>query len=251
MNNLITEDIIKNALNESIEDFILEEAWGSGLKKWWNGSNGQKIRNVGNSLLNGVRMYMDWRTNGQWNQKYGQYVNGNGKTAEMYYLNKWFNYHLGEIQKIAYYTQNPNRAQGEIEWKYNEKGEKVGTQKINNYNDIKDYVIKNIHPYNFNNWIKNYITDRNSLECIDNYISKCNKSITNYKTALQFLNTGAFLSDEYGKEFLSNSRKQLYRNQIQNGYNKQQQTNPVGNKDINYNNGGVIDLKTGKPFKSN
>ena len=231
MRGIVTENIIRNALNESIDEFMLEE--GEGWNRLKNSKLGQIAKNVGNSLWNGVKMYMDYRTNGQWNNKYGQYANGNGKTTELYYLNKWFNYHLNGIRQASYEMQTPNNGQTIKRWKKDLNGNEYYDQTINNFNSIKDYVAQNINPSNFNKWIKYYISNRHSLMCIDNYITKCSKLVTNLNTAIEYLNVGKFLSDDTGKEYLENNRKQLYRKQINNNYygNNAAQTNnrPVPN----------------------
>ena len=219
MKVIITEDIVRNALNESIDEFMLEEGMlGNGFKSlqnWWNNSpNAQKIKNAGNSLWNGVKMYMDYRTNGQWNNKYGQYANGAGRTTEMYYLNKWFNYHLNEIKDVARYSQNPNRAQKEIEWKYNEKGEQVGTQKISNYGSIEEYVSENINPQNFNLWIRNYIQDRKALQCIDNYIIECYNEIKDLNSAIKKLSVYSFMESDAGKEYIADKKNNLQQSSV-------------------------------------
>ena len=187
MRVVITEDIIKRALDESIEEFMLEEGFFD-KAKGFAGLAGSTLGKIGKGLWNGFKMYMDWTSKGQWNNEFGQYVNGNGKMSEMFYLNKWFKFHLKEIQSIAYYMQNPNQAQGEIEWRYNDKGEKVGTQKINNYNNIREYALKNITPLNFNNWVKNFIQNREAIDSIDSYIKYCTTSIKDINSAMKLLN---------------------------------------------------------------
>jgi len=97
---VITEYIIRKALDESINNFMLEEGGGwDGLVK---SRPGIMAKNIGKSLWNGVKMYMDYRTNGQWNRKYNQHVKGNGFTVGSYYLNKWFNKHYDKLQNIIY-----------------------------------------------------------------------------------------------------------------------------------------------------
>ncbi len=216
---IANENIIRNALNESIDEFLLEEGAFDGLKNWWNNStNGQKVKNglsnVWNGVKNGVAMYMDSQTNGQWNQKYGIYANSNGKTVEMYYLNKWFKFHLDEIRQIDYYLRNPRNAQTEIEWRIDPKtGEKKGVQKINNYDNIQSYAIQNINAQSFNKWIGYFIKNRNALDCIDKYINDCSRTIKDINSATQWLNVGAFLASKVGQYYIKMTKSQQVKRQ--------------------------------------
>ncbi len=218
MKVIITEDIIRNALNESIDEFILEEGAFDGLKNWWNNGTGQYIKNglssAWKNAKNAAAMYMDNRTNGQWNNKYGIYANGNGKTTELYYLNKWFNFHLEEIKKIDYYLRNPRNAQSEIEWKIDPKtGEKKGVQTINNYDNIQNYSIQNINAQSFNKWIGYYIKNRDTLECIDKYINDCSKTIKDINSASKWLNISSFLSSRVGQYYLKMTKTKNFQKQ--------------------------------------
>ena len=95
---VINEDIIKRALDESIEEFMINEAnWGKAFDNAWNG------------VKNAAAMYMDWRTNGQWNKKYNIHAKGNGNTIGSYYLNKWFQTHYYKLQDIVYGEYYGNR----------------------------------------------------------------------------------------------------------------------------------------------
>ena len=195
---VITEDIIRNALNESIDEFMINEEmlqeynWGNLFKGAWNG------------LKNAAAAYMDKKTDGRWNQKYNIYVNGNSKYAEMYYLNKWFNWHLKQIQYIAH--SGPNRgASDDIMW--NKDG--TGIQRRNNYNNVEQYVQKNITPDNFNGWAGQYIENRRGLKCIDEYIQDSAKHINNIDSAEQYLNVWNFLNSPKGQEYQKLSGKNL------------------------------------------
>lgn len=94
MNKVITEDIISRALNESIDEFMLEESMDKGV--------GSAIKGVWNGVKNAAAMYMDWRTNGQWNRKYNIQAKGNGKIVGSYYLNKWFKLRYNRLYDIVY-----------------------------------------------------------------------------------------------------------------------------------------------------
>ena len=120
---VITEDMISRALNESIDEFMLEEGFGdglknlsnklsgygsaikNGLKRFGNTKVGQALKNAGRGLNNAVNMYMDYETNGQWNRKYNSYakdLGGNNKAIGSFYLQKWLDKHYRTIQDIAY-----------------------------------------------------------------------------------------------------------------------------------------------------
>lgn len=194
----ITEDKIRGALNESLNEFMLEEGLGNSM-----------LGKLGKGIWNGLKMYMDWRTGGRWNNQYGMYANGNGKTTELYYLGKWFSYHLGQIKNIAYHSQNPSRAQQEIQWTRDENGNPVGKETINNYTDVAQYVQQNVTPQNFNGWVGQYIKNRNALDCIDKYILTYSSQIRDVKSAITYLHIGSFLETEYGKEYLGTKRSEL------------------------------------------
>ena len=212
MRDIVTEDIIRNALNESIDEFMLEEGW-EGWKNLWNSPNVQKIRNgVGkawNGYKNFLSMYMDNKTNGQWNNKYGIYAIRSGKTTELYYLEKWFGYHLNEIRGIARRLQDPSHfSKTEIEWERdtNDPTKQRSTQTIYKYEDIPTYVKNMITPYNFNMWIKNFIKDRESLRAIDGYIEYCSKNINDINSAIKLLNISSFMSSRLGQYYLSRDK---------------------------------------------
>ena len=123
MKVIITEDIVRNALNESIDEFMLEEElmneinWGGGwkgIKKWWNKSNnGQKVKNGISNVWNGIKdaaaMFMDKETNGQWNRRYGIHAKGNNKVVGSFYLQKWFEPHYNRLYDIVYGSNNGSR----------------------------------------------------------------------------------------------------------------------------------------------
>ena len=117
MRDIVTEDIVRNALNESIDEFMLEEGMlgngFKGLQNWWNNGNGQKIKNGLNNAWNGYKnflaMYMDNKTNGQWNRKYNIQAKGNGGTVVGYYLQKWFGNHYNRLYDIIYGSYYGNK----------------------------------------------------------------------------------------------------------------------------------------------
>jgi hypothetical protein len=92
---IITEDIIRKALNESIDEFMinedaLNEKWGDAFKSAWNG------------IKNFAAEYMDKKTNGQWNKKYGIQAKGSGTNVGTYYLEKWLNPRYSRLYDIVY-----------------------------------------------------------------------------------------------------------------------------------------------------
>lgn len=198
MSRIITEDIINNAINESIDEFMLEEGWGDAAKWAWNG-----LKKLGKGIGNAAKLYMDYRTNGKWNRKYGYYNSGNDATTEMMYLQRWFNYHLKAIQRIEERISDPSYNDTEtFKWKDNGNGKRTAVQTINKSNDVQSYAQRYINANAFNRWIKNTLQDREPLECIDNYITKYCSNITNFKNASQVLNLYNFYASDEGKEYL-------------------------------------------------
>lgn len=96
----ITDDIIRKALNESIDEFIINEsgAWDSvknwatkwGLDKAWNG------------IKNFAAEYMDKKTNGQWNRKYNIQAKGKGAFVGTFYMEKWLTERYRRLYDIIY-----------------------------------------------------------------------------------------------------------------------------------------------------
>ena len=206
---IITEDIIRKALNESIDEFMINE---DALNEKW----GDSIKKVGNFLKNAAATYMDWRTGGDWNAKYGIYNNSTGKTTELYYLNQWFNWHVEQIQRLAQRNANPNDdSYRERSYKYNDKHEKIYTEVEDNYDSVEKYVNANINAENFNQWIGNRIPNRQAIEVIDDYINEIGQGehpkIVDVKTANYYLNIGTF-QKEKGNEYFdaTNDERESY-----------------------------------------
>ena len=206
---IITEDMISRALNESIDEFMLEEGAWDGLKNWFNKLGNTKFMR---GLNNAVNMYMDYKTNGQWNREYNSYANdGNSKTVEMYYLDKWLKYHLGQMQYIEERSKSPNNAYDEIDWEKDENGKKIGKQRRLNYKTVKEYAENNITSEAFNLWIRNYIPDRQALKLIDEYIDTyCNK-VENLRQANDIFDSNSFLTSDIGKEYTKAKSSELNR----------------------------------------
>lgn len=213
---IITKDIIRKALNESIDEFMINE---DALNEKW----GDSIKKVGNFLKNAAATYMDWRTGGDWNAKYGIYNNSTGKTTELYYLNQWFNWHVEQIQRLAERNANPNDdSYRERSYKYNDKHEKIYTEVEDNYDSVEKYVNANINAENFNQWIGNRIPNRQAIKVIDDYINEIGQGeqpkIVDVKTANYYLNIGTFQKLK-GKNYFASTKDQ------RETYNKQRLAN--------------------------
>ena len=207
MKVILTEETIRKALHESIDEMILEEEllqeWGESFKKAWNG------------VKNAAAMYMDWRTNGQWNRKYGIRVNGNTKTGELYYLNKWFNYYKEKLNDIIYKANTPDRRDEYDLWERDPNNPNKETKKINRYDytgieGALNYAKTYCTPQNFNDYIKALNPDRESVwhinTYIQNYITK--QAINNnLKAVLNNLNIATFYSSNVFKQYLAMNRQ--------------------------------------------
>jgi hypothetical protein len=232
MKVILTEETIRKALHESIDEMILEEEL---LQEW-----GESFKKALNGVKNAAAMYMDWRTNGQWNNKYGIYANGTGKTTEMYYLNKWFNTHLKNIKQIEYRNNTPSADFSKSREYVERNGEKVYTDTEIQEKDIQTYVLKNITPANFNNWVKNYIQDRQALKLIDDYILKCQSQITDVRSAMNYLNTMAFLSDKSTGQLYIQTKQGELGGQRQQYQNQNDKKNTINLFNYLYNNSKKI-----------
>lgn len=210
---IITEDIIRKSLDESINEFMINEVqWGKAIGK------------VGNFLKNAAATYMDFMTDGRWNAKYGIYNNSTGMTTEIYYLNQWFNWHLEQIQRLEERKVHPNDdSYRERTYKKNAAGEKIYTEVEDQYDSVEAYANANINADNFNEWIGNRIKNRLASEIIDNYLNKVGKLIKDSKTAANYLNAGAFY-DYASKEGYFN--KSTYGNRSEYAKRKAEERSP-------------------------
>lgn len=205
MQYIVTEDTIKRALDESINEFMINEGWGDAFRSAWNG------------VKNAAAMYMDWRTNGQWNKKYGVYVNGNTKMGELYYLNKWFNYYREELSDIIYKANVPNRRDSYDIWERDPKTGKE-TMRKNRYDYVGyegaiEYAKQYCTFQNFNDYIRTINPDRYSVGYINsyiyNYITKpALQGIKNLNLILNNLNINTFYASDQGKKYLEMNRAQ-------------------------------------------
>jgi len=252
MRVVITEDIIRKALNESIDEFILEESminekWGDAVKGVWNGA-----KKVGNWLNNAAAMYMDGKTNGQWNQKYNTYVNGNTKTGELFYLSKWLNYYKQKLNNIIYQANTPDRRD---EYDLYERDPDTGKEfmKRNKYDytgidGALNYAKLYCTPQNFNDYIKALNPDRESVwhinTFIQNYINNEAKK-GNLKAVLHNLSIYVFYETKEFKQYLAMNRQKQQKKEKQrriNNSNKQsiKQPNSTNNTPVPNNKNGTF-----------
>lgn len=239
MRVVITEDIISRALNESIDEFMLEEdmineKWGDAVKGVWNG-----LKKAGNWVKNAAAMYMDRETNGQWNKKYGIYVDGNTKMGELFYLNKWLKYYNQKLNNIIYQANNPDRRDDYELWERDPKTKKE-TMKRRSYDytgvdGALEYAKRYCTFQNFNDYVKAISPNRENVKLINtyifNYITK-QANNRNIKAVLNNLSIGTFYSSKEGQQYLSMNRSQQQNQQaqrrqnIQNAWNNRNANQP-------------------------
>ena len=131
MRDIISEDIIRKALDESIDEFMMEEGfegfkglknrWNEWGNKWnnkkqkWNNKKQEYLKNhpkvqnavnrtgkAWNGFKNYAAMYMDAKTNGRWNQQYNAHAQGNSRSVGLHYLDGWLQKHYKRLQDIIY-----------------------------------------------------------------------------------------------------------------------------------------------------
>lgn len=251
MKVVITEDIIRNALNESIDEFMINEGVGDAFKGVWG-----YAKKAGNWLKNAAAMYMDKQTNGQWNQKYGIYVNGNTKTGELYYLNKWLDYYKQQLNNIIYRANNPTQRDEYETWERDKNNPNKEYKKVNKYdyvgvNGALAYAQKYCTFQNFNDYVRSISPKRENVQLINTYIyNYITKQATNknINAVLNNLNIGTFYSSNEGQEYIKMNRGQQQkderRNRIQNAWDERKANRQkTPKKDANYTpNNGVVQL---------
>lgn len=108
---IITEDIIRKALNESIDEFMINEggAWDSisNTANRWNNTAKNYASKWGldkawNGIKNFAAEYMDKKTNGQWNRKYNIQAKGKGAFVGTFYMEKWLTERYRRLYDIIY-----------------------------------------------------------------------------------------------------------------------------------------------------
>jgi hypothetical protein len=180
MRVVITEDIIRNALNESIDEFIINEGFGDAVKGAWG-----YAKKAGNWLKNAAAEYMNYKTNGQWNKKYGIYPSYNvNQFSELRYLAQWFNIQKQTIESLSN-PQNPSQISRD-------------STKINRYEGRpSDFIARECTYQNFTNWAGQYIKNYNGLKFIDQYIYQyITSNYRNPQEAIKAMDLGTFLETE-------------------------------------------------------
>jgi len=214
MNKVITEDIIRKAINESIDEFMLEEAWGgmNGLKNW---SNKWGLNNLGRGIRNWAANYMDKRTGGKWNAKYGIYDDNTYKSirsenpldyfndlmTETKYLRTWFDTHAKNANDILNYKDGPTYSKYGKSNFFNSSvwmGVSGATQYIKTYCTYQNYL----------EYTQRYFTDYQGNEYIEGYINNEIQPLAEQpQKAIQKISFGAFNWSQYGKDFYNQSRQ--------------------------------------------
>ena len=205
--------IIRKALNESIDNFLIEEGF-------WD-----KLKTIPSKLWNGVKWYMDKSTNGQWNQKYNQYVNGNGRGTLLFYLDKWFKFHAKNIQNLISRNLNPSNLYDEEEIEYDTNNRKTGKIKKYNYDTPEQYISGVCTQYNFSDYVSKFTNTAfednpyayQMFMCMKYYINiYVNRNLNNPTAALKNMNVSSFMK-EFGR------LQQHFMMQQQNAQQAQQQ----------------------------
>ena len=241
---MITEDIIKQAINESIDEFMLEE----GLKDWYNNGNGKYLKNAVNWGKNAIANYMDKRTNGEWNRKYNVYADNTGKSirsknkwdyyrdlyAEQNCLKEWFDSHAEYLNKILHYKEGPMRSMYGRNNFFNTNvfmGISGGTQYIQaycTYDNFIEYAQRYFTDYQGNEFIEKYIN--NQIQPLADVPQKCitKLNIRSFSSSPEgdgFYNQGMDERNAYlDKRAQAQQQKQTANQQQQS---KQQQKNDV------------------------
>lgn len=183
----ITEDKIRGALNESLNEFMLEEGLGNSM-----------LGKLGKGIWNGLKMYMDWRTNGQWNSKYGMYANGNGKVVLLRYFAKWLKSNHDCLQNLS----GAGQIKSPMDM-YN-KNNRAKRFKGDPRFDPEAYLYNICTPTMFLRWIRQYNRDvtNESIAAFSDYISKYIVSQHKIEDALYYLNIYAFYETPEGKQYI-------------------------------------------------
>lgn len=247
---VIREDIINKALNESINEFMIEEGfWGDA----WNG-----IKNAGKNLWNGVKngvaMYMNNATNGDWNREYNVWAKGEGPMVVAHYIGQWLNWQAKRVKSKMYdfydYDDDPeflNKATGhyyKITKDYNgyykyydldtretfqlsrdrksyldKAGRKIDIIQADAGDNVNvgEYLYKYCNARMFDKWVGNRITDKQGVpyRCALLYI---NKYVLNNAAGAGDVNI-----DNAIKYLDSNQFKIMYRKLAAEVSNQQQQ----------------------------
>ena len=213
MRVVINEDIIRNALNESVDEFMLEE----GMRDAWNAFRNNKwVNGIWNGVRNGVANYMDWATNGQWNKKYNVYPDATQKSIrskgpfdyiedrlkEQRCLMTWFKVHAANVEKILHYKEGPNHS---LYGKRNFFNSSVWMGVTGATAYIEQYCTYD----NFVDYVRQYFSDFQGNEYIEQYIGKYVQSISDSPLkCLQNLNINKFVSSPEGNKYYKQTQKE-------------------------------------------
>ena len=184
---------------------MLEEGWKEGFNKWWNKPYMQKIRNgfnkAGKWLNNAASIYMDEKTNGQWNRQYGSYADANSRNGELHYLKKWLQFYNEELNNIIY-QRNPSQRDEYETWERDADNPNREYKKVrkNDYVGVDGaiaYAQNFCTPENFNEYVRNIAPNKTNVKLIDDYINNYIKEPANnrdLRKVLNGLNIGTFYS---------------------------------------------------------
>ena len=162
------EDKIDKIINESINEFIINETSGR-----------DTLKKIGGSIKNAVYNYMDRKSNGEWNTKYGKFmdygsINANTKLSwKQEYrlckvLMKWIDFHRAKLSNLLM-GQDRN---GGLSSDENESG---NTESKTNY--AEKYAKSYINVQNFENFTRKYFSafEMPTGSSFENYITKLQK----------------------------------------------------------------------------
>lgn len=161
---LITEDIIDNAVKQSINEFVVNEVLNT-PGAWERLKN--KFAKTGRGLKNMVYNYMDKKTNGAWNDKYGKYtdygtINAGTKLSWMQeyrlcqVLSRWIDYHRTKISNMLASQEKDLNIQMQINNK--KKNDKNSDEEENKVITADEYAKALVNVENFENFTRKYFS---------------------------------------------------------------------------------------------
>ena len=224
MESINENAIIKNALNESINEFLLEEGAWDKLK----GFAGKAY----NWVRNGIANYMNKQTNGEWNKNYGINTRNGGWHTAYIYLNNWMKYHYSKVYDILH----PRL--GQKTWIKDEDGiaREVTSDIKSNWGkivkDAREYIYKNCTAENFMQYI-GYKNNEDSGFLRNDIVLKISDYITTYlqgqynypENVLKYLNYNSFIKnyDSLNGQYNPQEKQNNQQTQANNGTETQAQ----------------------------
>lgn len=220
----IREDIINRALNESINDFLIEEGFIDGVKRFWK-----------RFVTNPINMYMNSGGNTQWGEKYNSWAEGKGFNICCHYFGMWLKWHRSQVSGRLYNFNSFNGGGDILENQINGHLCKITKNNygVDMYYDITDkktyefvsqvnkdeyytdstrtkkekidfkvaedyykYTLSHCTFDEFKEWVGNRITDFNSkpCQCIGKYIEKyIIENAKNPKALIKYLDINYFM----------------------------------------------------------